>query len=731
MHRLCLGLVLAVAASTVWAASDAWWIRELGSENPRLGQAAVAHFVAEGSRAVPYLRDALQGDDLLVRQYAAAALARIGKPGADETLMHLLMATHDPLLAQLGGGQDPMLVQFCGEALAARGKDVVPLLRHALALDRPPDLRLEDDSTPGYREAEFARTMAFAVIYDLPPDLALPLCAEYVSRPEGNHNDAAKVLFVDQGVAGMRLWARSFLKQTGLPSIEAVNRAWDARDDDAHDWKSFESRWMITSPIAPSAYEIALDSEAAVAAMRQVAEVASRSASPTERLWGFHHLFLSGRDRSGAMSAALWGRALSDPCWAVPLMYLEAEPFSLSRDENQDIVPALRVLAKHPCKPLRYAAIEKLSGLADPVALDGLALMLGSGPGGDRERAGGLIEDNSGDWTEKQKLRLLEPLLAASVPGTPSYVFNALGVMPTVAWSTIAQRLESPDPATRADFAEVLGQIGANEAAPALIKALDDPDARTREYALTALARVLHKDAAPYIQRVFENGDPAAQKTAYQAAGEADDPALLARLILAHPELAVPPTELDMDSDTCPGIPVVTEKASRFGEETQDAVVPELVEFAHRLLWNEQQPERVRLVAAEAILRAGLVPKYTNKPEKETNETEEPTKGGRRVERLHAPLPPELWPALKFGLEHFPRGMDWGPNEAEPIVDAARLVRDPAAVPTLVSTLRTLGAPDGTDESSMTDDELTKALVVSLLWIRPQGEEAFLSLIHI
>lgn len=731
--RLCL--LLAVAAS-VGSADEAPWARGLGSENPRLAQAAVAHFVDQGAAAVPVLREALRSKHILSRQYAAAALARIAQPGADRPLLRTLMTT-----------QDALLQQFCGEALAARGEAVVPLLRRALALDVPPPP--DGPLTRADEEAEARRSLAFEVIYDLPPSLALPLCAEYVSRPEGNRNDAAKLLFLDQGAAGMRLWAKSFLSQTGLPDVAAANRAWDAGKNE---WEDFMRRWSISHWMHPAPYEIALydepEKQETRAMVRQVAEEARQSEAAPQRLWGYYHLaMLTPED--GTME--LLREALADSCWMIPVMFLEEHQFGLDDEAYEALAPTLRRLAGSPCKAIRCTAAQIMAEHADPAAPDALAAMLREGSARDHEEVGWIVTEYTHDWTDEQRLRLLEPLLAVNkMKRGPTYVCNALGTMPEAAWPTMAELLQHPWPGTRQGGAEIAGLIGAKASVPLLVRALDDPKAQVRDAALESLAVILHEQAAPYILRVFDGGNPAARGAAYEAALKADDPALVARLILTKPQLVVPPTDVFGPPDDDFGIPVV--KETRIGadrgeeSETVTTVVPELLAVAQRLFADKHQPVRVRVVAAEAILKASVPSRWSEGPSGPPGDEgpgEPPGKsegpGGPRAGSKGGPgarekaatqltsLPPELWPVLEFALRHFPWGINWGPNETEPIVDAARLVRNPDAVPTLVGILR--GAPNH-PLGGPSANELGQAIVASLLQIKPEGEAAFWRLVE-
>ncbi|MEN6645286.1 MAG: HEAT repeat domain-containing protein [Armatimonadia bacterium] len=704
MHRLHLCALL-IAVCSLGLADETEWLRQLGSPDPQAGQAAVTHFAAQGAKAVPLLRQVLQSDDLLARQYAAVALARIGKPGADRVLMRLLLTWDDPLLQQ-----------FCGEALAARGKAIVPLLRRELALDRPAESIPESFAKPqtedeqeeadarekAREEAENIRTLVFGAIWNLPPSLALPLCAEYVSRPEGNRQDPAKVYFVDQGVPGLRLWAKSYLSQTGIPDIETVNRAWQSYEEQ-YDWEEFTRRWTIDSRVTPSGYEISLDNDAARNAVRQVANEAFRAPSATQRLWAVQHLAMADTEREGdSIPVDFYLRALTDPCWAVPLVVLERGD---ELTECQPLLPALRALTTHPCDPLRLAAVETLAPSADPAALEALSAMLTRGTKKDQEKAASVIEYNSSDWTDEQKLSFVKLLLDAHDTHEYSKTHNALVLMPPAAWAEVAERSKTIDPIARADYLSIIGELRAKEAAPTILRALDDPDAQVRESALQALALVSPEDARPHLERLFNSGEPKAEQSAYLIARRADDPALLARFILTKPQLAVPPLN-DRDSDDSFGIPAVKDEWVGPGERSR-TTVPELLDTAKLLFADEHQPERVRVMAAETILKASVPQHYM-------------IEGTASAASLS--LSPDLWPVLEFALKHFPRGLGWDPNEADPIEDAAWLVRDPAAVPTLVAILSSL---DVTASGPGTGAELTSAIVFSLLQTKPEGEEAY------
>jgi len=706
---LCLLLIMAASAA---CADEAQWLRQLGSEDPQEAQAAVTHFVSQGAAAVPMLVQGLKDKNLLVQQYAAAALARLGLPGADEALLRTLMSTRNDLLAQ-----------FCGEALAARGQAIVPLLRHALALDLPLDPARTDGRTEADEKLEYARMTVFAASYALPPDLALPLCAEYVSTPEGNHTPLAKVLFADQGMAGMRLWAKSFLTRTELPDIATANKAWDARNDD---WDDLSRHWSMSENMHPSLYEIALDNDEAQATVRRVIDEATKSPSATERLWGTCQILAANEYGKADDQVDLSKRVLADRCWLIPFTLLEGQRQNLDEDQARKLVPALRRLTRDRCKALRCLATEMLAESADPAALNALERMLRKGSDRERVEAGWIISDNNESWTDAQKLRFLEPLLAANKPSESTYIAYALYTMPASAWSSIAKALRSPDPATRADGADILGHLEAKEAAPILVRALDDSQAEVRGNALKALATILHEDARPHIQRVFDRGGAASQRLAYEAARVAEDPALLARIILAKPELCARVREGEDVWESAPGIPVVRRGRSEKQDEIQltRTVIPELVEVARRLFADERQPDRVRLVAAEAILDASV-------PCPREEEAASSPNGAKlaayfiqewRPDKPLSPLPVELWPVLEFALQHFPWEINWSPSEIAPVVNAAYHVRNPEAVPILAGTLRTMGSKT---DRGWANSELLEPVMTSLLQIRPQGEEAF------
>ncbi len=763
MHAASFGVLLMMLASA-GEVDEAGWVARLGDTDPQVAQGAVGHFVREGAAAVPVLRRALQGKDVLVQQYAAVALARIAKPGADETLMHLLRTSEDHLL-----------VQFCAEALAARGQEIVPLLRHALELDRPcvppasDTLALgpPDDYTPGDTpmppevRALLRRLKAFDVVHNLPPGLALPLCADYVSRPEGNRYGTVTMLLAEHGAKGLRLWAKSYMTATGLPGLAAANAAWDEGRDA---WRHFRIRWDIGSRVLISGGTRLVEGTAAQAALRQVLGEALRSDAATERVWALNTLdeVVPSPGEAAALPDELALRLLGDPCWVVPLLVMDQLPSPERGD--QALLTALRGLLQHPCKAVRSLAVVGLAEVADGAAPEVLEQMLRHGSAGDREAAGRIIAADAEDWTEAQRLRFAEPLAATDGPRPWLTCWLALSAMPPAAWPAAARLLDSPDPDARMVGTHALGEIGAPEAAPRLRAALDDAVPQVREGALAALASTLHTAAAPDIQRVFDRGDANSRLAACRAARIAQDPALLARLILAHPEVVLgsgDPSE-DWERERVPGIPVLAQAWSPLGVWTPPAslpaIIPEMLAVARRLFADETQPERVRVVAAEAILAAGLASDGGRDVDDDPGEDAEappvPKPGGEREARdkpatvladpppgpggkgppqggppmmgvLPRPLPPELWPVLEFALRHFPRGICWSPNEAEPIVDAVRRVRSPEAVPVLVSLLRSAYGPDRTDS----DGVRTSDIIAALLRTRPQGEAAFWQLL--
>lgn len=711
--RACrlLGLWLALVLAASLAAAEQRR-GELGSADPQLAQAALWYYVAQGATAVPVLRSVLQGDDPLARQYAAAALARLGQPGAEEALLQTLLATGDELLAQ-----------FCGEALAARGRAVVPLLRHALALDTPSEFATTADLAVEQEQAILGRSQAFLAVYSLPPELALPLCADYLARPEGNQAGAAQVLLIDYRERGVGLWRRSFLRETGLPTVEAANRAFEAGEEA---WDVFATRWQVRPRFHPSGLEIALVTEPGAGLVRRLGLAALSSPVATERFWGYSQLAL-GAGMGGTELPFPLRAALRDPCWQIPFLLLGGgEACPPEADEAEALLPELRLLAKHPCKPLRCAAVEALAGCGDPLALEALETMLREGTTAERAAAAEIIAQSDTGFGAPQRLRLLQPLLGLGIGNEAVDVCSALRVMPPEAWSAIAEGLRSGETAVRAETARVLGALGAPAAAGALAAALDDTAPEVREAALVSLAGLLHERAAPYLERLLGRGEHGA---AYRAACEARSWPLVARIIRSHPEVLLPPATADERAAAAEAIPVWEQRRDAEGN-VQARVLPGLVAAAWQLFRDASQPERLRLAAAEALLRAQMPPATVPPPPPGFGPP--PRRGGSAAV---PPLPAELWPVLGFALEHLPYGLEAPSRGSGNIVAAAARVRDPRAVPTLSAALRTAlhrePAPGAGEYGAPgAGGCLAPALAAALGSLGPAGREAFWTLLH-
>ncbi|MCD6360445.1 MAG: HEAT repeat domain-containing protein, partial [Armatimonadetes bacterium] len=119
-------VVVVTSVSVVHADESEALAARLGSPHPAVARSALDEVVDMGRSALPLLRETLLGDEPLACQYAAVALGRINAPGADRALVSCLRAW-----------DDPYLLQFAGEALAARGEAALPLLEDLLGISDP------------------------------------------------------------------------------------------------------------------------------------------------------------------------------------------------------------------------------------------------------------------------------------------------------------------------------------------------------------------------------------------------------------------------------------------------------------------------------------------------------------------------------------------------------------------------------------------------------------------
>ena len=116
--------------------------------------------------------------------------------------------------------------------------------------------------------------------------------------------------------------------------------------------------------------------------------------------------------------------------------------------------------------------------------------------------------------------RALDYLIPAKLDTKDTLVTRALQVVIKGIGADAAARLlpclDSPESNVRRNAADLLGVLGAVEAAPAIARLLDDPDARLG--ALTALAALRAQESAPAVERLMGSDAPERVRCAAAAA---------------------------------------------------------------------------------------------------------------------------------------------------------------------------------------------------------------------
>ncbi len=525
--RIC---AVAAAALLVVAMSGANEVADLAAglgalDRDQAAQALDA-VVARGAKAVPALRKVLTGRDQLARQYAAAALGRINRPGADHALVACLREQR---------AYDPYLMQFAGEALAARGEAALPLLRKALRLDSPPPRE--------FRPEELEWTFVGDWLGALPQNLVDRLMVEVARRPELSDLMAPGLRFVEEGPAGMRKWANAYARDVPFPTVEVVNRAWrdDADDSDARDvLRHLLGRWSLSGMMSPDRYQIELG-EKRRPWLQSLLWQAARSSRPEQRYWAYWHLLTItpasySKPPNDERLAVLRGM-LTDTHWAIPLLLERNGSLDLSGAEADALLPELRDMLVSPCEPLQVLAANKLLETGDEVGVTYMVRELLAACDRTAEVLCFGASWGMDQLTDDQRLRLLGPLVEAAKRASRAWlVLAALSEMPSDAVPAIAALLQHDEPETRKIGAQALGEIGARSAVPLLERALGDRDDEVRIEAAGALGKVLKADVGKYVDSLLASDDPTSHEAAFWAAYNAEEPELVARVLRRAPE---------------------------------------------------------------------------------------------------------------------------------------------------------------------------------------------------
>ncbi len=451
MRRLTCICAIALLLPTRYALPDDDLAARLGSPDPHVARQAIEDAASRGPDAIPELRAVLLSDDDLAAEYAAVALGRINSPGAEYALLESLRRE---ALAW-----DPYLTQFAGEALAARGADAVPLLRRALWLDRP---------VADVDDEEMWRYNVGACIGALPTDLMNTLLADIVARSVASAAGNPAILFLEQGEAGMRLWAESFLRDDPLPTVEEANAAWRLPPDKwGHLTQEAESTLRfgsIDSGWQPNPYRTAI-SQYRPDYLWDLGWEYARSDRPEQCLWGFAQLlmqiphFSASTPRNDEVIRAI----LTDPHWRIPLLLERDGLLDLHEKRPAALRDALRTCMKNEGEAGAALAAVTLLEIADRQAIEFAAERL---PDACPQTAQILARAiaNSDYLSDEQRMSLLDPLIECAEAGRLDYVMIALSRMPAAAAPQVAELLGSSDEGTRAEAAWAPGEIGSAEA---------------------------------------------------------------------------------------------------------------------------------------------------------------------------------------------------------------------------------------------------------------------------
>jgi len=391
--------------------------------------------VRMGPAGVPGLREILQGDDRLARQYAAVALGRINAPGADHAL-----------LSCLEDWDDPYLSQFAGEALAARGQAALSLLEEAVGAD---------DASIGAESFE-TRYYVGDWLGALPRPLEDQVLLKVAARPQMYLAGVPGLFGLDEGEQGMRRWAVHFSADIAFPSNAEATRSWRqvTDEDDRYAVDEMAERWDLLGPMQPDSYEIELW-ESSPTYLPGLCWKLLKAPDPRQRYWaGWHLLRLLPRGDSDPPDPdriKLLRAILRDEHFMIQSL-VEGDGHLNLQGNAAPLRDELRACLKHEAEPIRAMAAGSLIEIGDP---EGLVFAARELPDACYATANALV---GGIWwasdklSNEQKMSLLPSLIAwmrRHVVG--GYVVNMLGTMPPQAIPAISEMLDDPELEVRRD----------------------------------------------------------------------------------------------------------------------------------------------------------------------------------------------------------------------------------------------------------------------------------------
>lgn len=637
----CIFAAVLVAACHVPA--DDGIAARLGSSDRRVARQALEAATSRGSDVIPELRAILHGDDRLAAQYAALALGRINAPGADHALLKCLSTRR--------GREDAHLIQFASEALAARGAEALPVLRRALALDRPP--ALADEMKMHY--------YVFEWLGALPTDLADEILVALAARSGGGAQSWIGIYFIDQGPRGMRLWADNFLRDEPIPSLDEADAAWRLPIGEwghpSDDALRVLAHGSLESPLHPDAYTIEMK-EGQHDYLLDLAWEYARSDAAEQRLWGLSHLLRLAPDRFSSDPAGRMDviRAiLTDSHWRIPLLLERHGSLDLRGEEILDLSDELRACLEHESEAVAALAAATLLQIGDPPAVEFTKRNLADGCPRTVNALAWAIEwaiewAGSDGLTAVQRMTLLEPLLERVRADCTNRLMRALAYMPADAWRRIAELLDSGEAELRSEAAWVLGHIGSEEALPALEQALGDPFPDVRRAALVALARIGSREIEVHLEPFLASDHEEDRQAAFRAAYVANDAALMARVFRRIPaDCSVSHYDGLTSYHWPPNLPeearnlsLVQRAEMEFGGGIRIQSPPLLLEVAQQVMSDETLSGIARWNAASLII--------WNMWEGQDARSFEYDPG--RTEEFAALVNDDLWPAVEIALRH-------------------------------------------------------------------------------
>ncbi|MFW6438185.1 MAG: HEAT repeat domain-containing protein [Armatimonadota bacterium] len=704
MRRLtCIFAALLLTACHA-PADDGVAVR-LGSPDPTVARKAIEDATKQCPDAIPELRAILRGDDKLAAQYAAVALGRISAPGAEYALLESLRIR--------SGREDPYLIQFASEALAARGKDALPVLRRALALDRPAG-QVDDKEMWSYSVGDWVGA--------LPAEMVMSVMRDVVARHVGNSTSLAGGFLLDQGESGMRMWAENFLRDEPLPTVSKANVAWrsplDRWDNLPEDAQRTLEHGSLKGVIHPDPYQIAID-EGDPDYLMDLAWEYARSERPEERLWGFAHLL---KLIPGKFSEETEGRApvieaiLTDPHWRMPLLLWSNDSLDVHGEEPEEMRDALRACMAKEGEAAAVLAAATLLRIGDAQAVKFATERLPeAAPMTAQVLARGIWYAEG--LSDEQRMALLEPLLERARGDRADYVMAALGEMPQRAWPQIATLLNGPDEELRVEAAWALAEVGSEEAVPTLEEVLEDRSADVRREALEALGVILESDVEVYLKPFLASDDADDRQAAFQAAYRAGRAELMARVFRRIPAdcRVVGDGSLTSQFWGPNGVDRRYRRHRRSGSEAEPASPPDpsppvLQEAAREVLEDESRSEQGRWNAASLIVW-DVFERRASQSNEGTDQTAEDV----------ALINGDLWPVVEVILR-YPEFYDGaqrvgqvriGQRHLSHVEGAVRHARRDEAVPLLAA-----GATRGMDEYPRPDNSIA---VETLTQIEPEG----------